>query len=340
MKKTTMRLFPVLAVVGGVTYAVAKKVETDRSQAPEPREHTLRVQVSETSCGDNDISLAALSAVLQMEAAQAMPLLHKVLDRRDACSAELRQKAVFLVSQQNTPEREEILLRVARDDRDMEVRKQAVFWLSQVPGDEAVAGLESVLMQSNEQELRERAVFALSQHPSDRANAILRAYVQKAGEPDELRENAIFWLGNEGSAEDQAFLKELYSDLGSQQLKEKILFAVSQRSNEDSRNWLIDVARNHSESVEMRKKAVFWLSQQGGFRADDLKGLYRSSPELELREQVLFALSQRHEPDAVTELIDIARNETNSDLREKAMFWLGQSGDPRAAEFLLEVIER
>jgi len=340
MKKTTLRLFPVLAVVGGLTFTVAKRVEKHRSQGTEGQEPVLSVGGTESSCGDNEMSLAALNAVLQMESAQAMPLLHKVLDRKDACSGELRERAVFLVSQQNTSEREDVLLNVARNDRDMEVRKQAVFWLSQVPGDEAVAGLESILMQSAEPELQERAIFALSQHPSDRANTILRDYARRAGEPDELREKAIFWLGNEGSADDQAFLIDLYADLDSEPLKEKVLFAVSQRSNDDGRRWLVDVARNEAESVEMRKKAVFWLSQQDGFRADDLKGLYSGASNLELREQVLFALSQRSEPEAVTELIEIARNETNPDLRKKAMFWLGQSGDPRAAEFLLEVIER
>jgi antitoxin (DNA-binding transcriptional repressor) of toxin-antitoxin stability system len=46
------------------------------------------------------------------------------------------------------------------------------------------------------------------------------------------------------------------------------------------------------------------------------------------------------DPDAVADLIAIARNETNADLRKNAMFWLGQSSDPRAAEFLAEVIGR
>ncbi len=340
MTKTTMRIFPVLAVVAGVTFTVAKQVEKHRTQAPQRHDRTLSIHVGEAKCGDNELRMAALNATLQMEAAQAMPILREVLNRNDACSAELRQKAVFLISQQNTRETEEILLRVARDDNDAEVRKQAVFWLSQVPSDEAVAGLESILMQSTEQELRERAIFALSQHSSDRANSILRAYAQRAGEPDELREKAIFWLGNEGSADDQAFLTEMYGDLKSEKLKEQILFAVSQRSSDDSRAWLANVARDETEPMEARKKAVFWLSQQDGFSANDLKGLYRSSSELELREQVLFALSQSHESEAVTELMEIARNETNSDLREKAMFWLGQSGDPRAAEFLLEMIER
>jgi len=41
--------------------------------------------------------VAALNALLQMDADRAMPILTKVLERRDACSAGLRRKAVFLV---------------------------------------------------------------------------------------------------------------------------------------------------------------------------------------------------------------------------------------------------
>ncbi|UCD24898.1 MAG: HEAT repeat domain-containing protein, partial [Gemmatimonadota bacterium] len=123
-------------------------------------------------------------------------------------------------------------------------------------------------------------------------------------------------------------------------LKEKIIFAMSQRSNDASRSWLLDVAQNGSESIELRKNAVFWLSQMGEYERSQFKDLYRDAKEVELKEQVLFALSQLDDPDAVADLIEIARNETNADLRKNAMFWLGQSSDPRAAEFLAEVIGR
>ena len=46
---------------------------------------------------ENDERIAALNALLQMDAVRAMPVLTKVLERRDVCSAGLRRKAVFLV---------------------------------------------------------------------------------------------------------------------------------------------------------------------------------------------------------------------------------------------------
>ncbi len=45
--------------------------------------------------GEEDVRVAALNALLQMDAEQAMPILRQVLARRDAGSASLRRKAVI-----------------------------------------------------------------------------------------------------------------------------------------------------------------------------------------------------------------------------------------------------
>src|SRR3989454_1409215 len=48
---------------------------------------------------EDDVRVAALNGLLQMDATNALPILKKVLAKRDACSAGLRRKAVFIVSQ-------------------------------------------------------------------------------------------------------------------------------------------------------------------------------------------------------------------------------------------------
>ncbi len=92
------------------------------------------------SCDDeDDIRIAAVNALLQMDADRAVPILKSILARRDTGSTCLRRKAVFLVSQKHSSETSAILLSAVRSDPDQEVREQGVFWLSQVPGDETVA---------------------------------------------------------------------------------------------------------------------------------------------------------------------------------------------------------
>ena len=66
---------------------------------------------------DDDERVAALNALLQMDADRAEPILEKVLARRDACSAQLRRKAVFLVAQKQSPQASDVLLHVAQTDQ-------------------------------------------------------------------------------------------------------------------------------------------------------------------------------------------------------------------------------
>ena len=288
---------------------------------------------------DEDDRVAAINALMQMSAERALPILRRVLARRDACSEVLRRKAVFIIAQHPTSETEDILTGVLRDDPDREVREQAVFWLSQVNTEKAVTTLENVLRTSNDTEIREKALFALSQHRNPRAMELLRGYAGNESAPGELREKAIFWLGQRRSAENTTFLRTLYGKLEDQELKEKVIFSLSQMGGDDNRQWLMDVALNEKESTEMRKKALFWVGQSGA-ALQPLVALYDRMKDRELKEQLIFVYSQRRETAAVDKLLAIAKNEQDRDLRKKAIFWLSQSRDPRVAQFLQDLIDQ
>ncbi|UCG89059.1 MAG: HEAT repeat domain-containing protein [Gemmatimonadota bacterium] len=297
-------------------------------------------QATQEGCPEeeDDVRVMALNALLNMDSDRALPILEQVLQRRDACSVELRRKAVWLISQKESDETAAILLDVVRSDPDREVREQAVFWLSQVDSDEAVVALDSLLMESDDRAVQEKAIFALSQHDSPRSAEILRRYVMRDDVPEELRENAIFWLGQSHSRENQQFLRDLYAQVESEALKDKIIFSISQQSGAEAGDWLVAVAMDQNETVERRKSALFWAGQRHQMPTASLGELYRTMDDREMREQVIFVLSQRDETEAVDVLMNIARNETDRELRKNAIFWLGQSDDPRVPDFLLELI--
>ncbi len=297
----------------------------------------------EASCDDDDdIRIAALNALLQMDAERAVPLLKAVLAKRDEGSTCLRRKAVFILSQKRSDETSRILLDVVRSDPDQEVREQAVFWLSQVPGDETVAALDSILQDpKTDPEIQEKAIFALSQHRSARAGAILRAYAERNDRPSELREKAIFWLGQNRSADNAQFLKDLFKKLtDNDDLKEKVIFSLSQMGGVDNYRWLMDIALNESEDIEIRKKALFWAGQAHSVDIADLVRLYDSMNDREMKEQLIFVYSQRREEAALDKLFQIGKNDPDRELRKKAIFWIGQSRSPRAAQFLQELINQ
>jgi len=287
---------------------------------------------------DDDERIAALNALLQMDADRALPILEKVLARRDRCSVSLRRKAIFLVSQKHDARAADMLMGAVRTDPDPEVREQAVFWLGQTRDDRAVDMLQEILQKESNDEVLEKAVFALSQHRSERAGTILRDLAQRNGAPLKVREQAIFWLGQQRSADNAELLKALYKRVSEPELKEKIIFSVSQNRAGSNARWLLDIALDDKESIEMRKQALFWAGQNRGLSMDDLGALYQRVSDREMKEQIIFVYSQRRDPASVDRLMEIARTEKDKELRKKAIFWLSQSRDPRVVKFLEDLI--
>ena len=230
---------------------------------------------------------------------------------------------------------------LARNDtRDESTREQAIFWLGQQGNDDrAVDLLETILRSSRSENIRDKAIFALSQHRSGKGFAILREYAEDRNAPEDLRGKAIFWLGQRKGEERFNYLRGLYTRLESQDLKDKVIFAMSQQKDEQSMQWLVDLASNSGESIEMRKKALFWAGQSSN-SSDRLVSMYDRIRESELKEQMIFVLSQRRDRQALDKLMSIVRNDPDREMRRKAMFWLGQSKDPRVSAFLTDIISR
>ena len=294
----------------------------------------------ECSDDDDDDKMAALNALLQMDEDRALPILKKVMARRDEASVCLRRKAVFLISQHSGADAESMLLSAVRQDPDGEVRQQAVFWLGQSGGEHAAMALDSILRSTIDREVQEKAIFALSQQGSSKAMQSLRDFAMKKSAPSELRQVAIFWIGQSKGAENVTWLKSIYQTVDDEELKDKIIFSVSQGGGREAKQWLVEVAGNQSEDIETRKKAIFWLGQSSGSSLPELFALYDRFTDREMRDQLIFVYSQRHEKAAVDKLVTIAKTEKDRELRKKALFWLSQSKDPRVVEVLEEILSK
>jgi hypothetical protein len=103
---------------------------------------------------------------------------------------------------------------------------------------------------------------------------------------------------------------------------------------------LLRLTRNTALPQQTRRSAVFWLSQQAGDRVTrELSSFVsESDDDREVRKHAVFALSQRPRDEAVPELVRIARSHRDPEIRKTAMFWLGQSGDPRAIALFEEIL--
>ncbi len=319
---------------------------------------------------NDDERIDALNAVTQMDADKAMPILKKVLARREACTQQLRRTAVWLVASRKQPEAASILMNVAKTDPDKEVREQAVFWMANVPTEEATTMLVDLARRGDDLDLRKRAVYALSRSKAPRAATTLREIALDENSPDELRIDALQWYASgPGKASDEGFtfLKDMYGKADRPRLKERVLQQIASRRTDESREFLMAIAVNPRESIEIRRTAVSVIgsnSQWASVRVagtlngqsaattstnsaaamsktvSQLSTVYEKSADVEIRRQVLSSLASLRENAGVEKLIDVARNEKNLELRKTAVSMLTRTKDPRAMALLQEIIDR
>lgn len=288
--------------------------------------------------------IEALNAMMHLSADQALPILSRVLERRDHCSEFMRRKAVFLIAQHEKSSGDvvDILVKTASDDPDSPTREAAIFWLSQSGSEKAIDAMINVVSdRSSGPRLQKQAVFALSHSKSPRAHAALRSLAGRGDISDDIRRDAFFWIGQQRDDESRRFLREQFNSVSSNSIREQILFSVAQSRSRENAEWLLERAKDSRIDVSLRRSALHWASEIG-IDVNDLMGLYDSSTgDRQLREQVIFALSkQKNDPAAIDRMIDIVKKEQDRRLREQAMFWLGQSRDPRAVKALEDIINR
>lgn len=123
---------------------------------------------------------------------------------------------------------------------------------------------------------------------------------------------------------------------------EKAVFAATLADSVEVWPELLRLAREDDVRRDTRRAAVFWVGVAAGEAATaGLDSLVDDADEdLEVREQAVFALSQRPRDEGVPALIRVARTSPSPSLRRKALFWLGQSEDPRALALFEELLTK
>jgi len=148
-------------------------------------------------------------------------------------------------------------------------------------------------------------------------------------------------LGTVPAAEAANYLVSIaQSEKGS--MGEKAIFPATIADSADIWPALIKIARNPDLPRGTRTQSVFWVGQAAGDAATaNLNSIVLdNSVDREVREQAVFALSQRPREEGVPALIAVARTNKDPEIRKKALFWLGQSNDPRALDLFEELLTK
>ena len=196
----------------------------------------------------------ALDALIGMDSETAWPILQRMINESD--DAEIRGRAVWLLSQLETDEAFDLLVQIARSDPDPEVRSNAMFWVGQSAehSDQALDLLIDMIASGADEESVGQALFGLGQSSDPRAQQALETLARDATRDTELRGQALFWLGQQGSG--LALLRDIALNDADEELRGQALFGISQIDSPEANDFLLEIARGDGP-VEFRNAWLF-----------------------------------------------------------------------------------
>jgi HEAT repeat protein len=328
----------ILALYTRVNGALAQRGDADAAKKLE-----VMAKTQGAPCDGEDIRVRteALNALSQMDPSQTVPLLRRVLDRKDECSAELRRNAVFILGRRADTDAQNILVAVAKTDPNINVRMEAISYLSRMPGEAGVNTLEEMLRTEQNERIQRAAVHALMASDNQRARASMRALIDRKEAPLNLRIEAINGFNSErATTEDAAYLRTLFGKAENDQLKNAIVTAVSRMGGPENDQWVMSIVRTTGESSSVRSNALSRLSRSPTITTADLMKLYDASSEsAELRNRIISMLGSRKDQEATDKLIEIVRTSTVVDNRMRAINALRDKKDPRATQALMDLLD-
>jgi tetratricopeptide (TPR) repeat protein len=214
-----------------------------------------------------------------------------------------------------------------------------LLWLGRTANEPSLDLVEQLYRKALSSDLKDELMCVVSMHDNVARRRTFLSGILSSDEGNKLRKQAAFWLGqNDDDAEAMRLLEKTALNDRSAEVRKQAVFAISEMNTTTAENTLIELAQNR-EDTEIRKEAIFWLAQKASKRAiATLKEALEDDEDAEVRKHAVFALTQLENDEGIPILIDIAKNHRNRAVRKEAIFWLGQSDDPRAVSTLVKIV--
>lgn len=211
-----------------------------------------------------------------------------------------------------------------------------LYWLNGAENGQSLTLLQNLFEKESSAPDRDELVAAAGLH--DDPVLVIPVLQQMLNEKNgrEIREDALFWLGQQDHPQALEILLKTLRDDGSEEICEEAVFAVSRMELPEATAALVELARQ-SNRPEVREEAVFWLGQKASREAAAALDEIAHGDEEELQERAVFALAELPDGAGIPRLIAIAKTHHNPAIRKKAIFWLSQSEDERAVDAIIEL---
>ena len=272
---------------------------------------------------DEELKLYALDSLMQAEPERAVPILERFLAGDH--SLRLKERALFVLGQSDTPRARELLIETARRGTPPELRLKAIESLGIAGDADDVAALGTIWKDATpavQKKILEAWMIADAEKP------VLD--VARSADDPAMRRKAIEMLGVMGASD---ALGQLYASEKDPAVRAKLLEAYGLAGDTDA---VVRAARGESDRA-LRAKAIETLGVFGGDEgARHLVELYRLEQDRSLRRKIAESLMVNGDAKA---LIELFRAERDPELKRVLVQQLSLIDDGAAIEFFAEVLE-
>ncbi len=274
------------------------------------------------SSDDEDLQLYALDSLMQADPVKAVPILERFLTGDHP--VKLKKRALFVLSQSDSPRAREILLDTVRRGDPPELRVEAVRDLGVAGGDENLAALSGIWKGASPEV---KAAVLDAWMIADQSAPVLEAARSEA-DPG-LRAKAIDQLGAMDASKE---LVELYGAEKDPELRGKILGALGVAGDVAD---LAKVVKSEADP-KLRGQAIEAIGIAGGPAAtEQLKALYAGEKDRAVRERILNAFMISGDAHS---LVALFRQEKDPQLKRKIVQVLSFMDDPESQALLEELL--
>lgn len=186
-----------------------------------------------------------------------------------------------------------------------------------------IARDRSLATLNREQALKWATRVAPREAASDTVDQVVRAIAADDGDVPDVRERAIRVTLH---PEDDALLRQLYGRLTQSPLKERIIRELGDFPSAANAEWIVGVARNERETVELRDRAIRVIGEDM-HDIDRLRAIYPTLANADLKDRVVRTAAEEGSQASLQWVEAIAENASEpTDVRDRAIRGLGEQG--------------
>ena len=267
---------------------------------------------------------AAVEALITAPPDRALPLARKVVE--GDYNDDLKEKALFVLSQINQPEAQEVVLSVARNASG-DLQEEAIRMLGIGGNHESLQQLSSLFAEGDE-DVREAVLEAWM--IADDEESVYQVAI--SAEDSETFEKAVEMLGVMGAHDKLRQLRD-HAPQDDSEVSDALIEAYAISGDMESlMAWAIDTS-----DPDRQVKAIEGLGIAGGREADDLLvDIYRTAPTADVREAALEGLMIAGND---TGMLELYRASDDAAEKRRLLEYLVMMGSDEVWEILDQAID-